>query len=144
MSAAFQLQPCESRCGYPKCILPAFHDGDHELSGITFLAHPDEANERLAALVTSYGVGTRSYNRSAEKHELDRQIAEAKQKAENLPKREYLAPLLCPCPQRPYAHELSIHENIRPESYNPARRFRWPWSLCLASREEPSTERTYA
>jgi hypothetical protein len=37
----------------------------------------DELNERLAASVTSYGVGTRSYNRSAEKREMDRQRKDA-------------------------------------------------------------------
>jgi hypothetical protein len=36
----------------------------------------EENNERLAAAVTSYGVGTRSYNRSPEKREMDRQRAE--------------------------------------------------------------------
>jgi len=39
-----------------------------------------EDNERAAAAVTSYGLGTRSYNKSAEKREMDRQRKEATEK----------------------------------------------------------------
>lgn len=51
---------------------------------------------------------------------------------------------LCSCPQREYPHELSVHRELKSESYNPANRFRWPWSLVLSAREEPSTERKAA
>lgn len=54
-----------------------------------------EKNERLAASVTSCGVGTRSYNRSAEKHEVDRQREAATTQYENSPRQEILAPLNC-------------------------------------------------
>src|SRR5690348_10644962 len=124
MSAAFQLHPPE-----PK--------RDKRLD-FEFGAEVD--NERLANLVTSYGVGTRSYNRSAEKRELDRQIAEAKARAADQPKQEYLAPLLCPCPQREYPHELLVHGLLRREAFNPAKRFQWPFSLMLSERRELSTE----
>jgi hypothetical protein len=102
-----------------------------------------ENNERLAAAVTSYGVGTRSYNRSAEKRELDRQRAELTAKIESgvIKFESYDVPLMCSCPQRDYPHELSIHAQLKSESYNPKLRTQWPWSLLLSRREEPSTER---
>jgi hypothetical protein len=181
MSAAFSLDfsgdpvPCD----FPGCTSNAYHDGDH-----TFLSE-EELNARAAAAVTSYGVGTKSYNASAEKREMDRQrkvataryheakrraqstpdtplelaerkIAEAKdanQRSVTLTRAEwtaiwlkensfaYDAPLLCRCPQRPWAHEISVHCEIRSEAFNPKLRSRWPWSLCGSARLEPSTER---
>jgi hypothetical protein len=56
------------------------------------------------------------------------------------PPAPYFAPLLCSCAQREFPHELSVHLQTRYESYSPARRFLWPWSLVLSDREEPSTE----
>jgi hypothetical protein len=47
----------------------------------------------------------------------------------------------CPCPQRPFPHELSIHFGLRQEAYNPQFKFRWPWSLCASERLEPSAEK---
>ena len=137
MSAAFTLDYSgpEVPCDFPGCTKHAFHEGDHE-----FLSQA-ELNERAAAAVTSYGVGTRSYNRSAEKREMDRQqqIATARYEAQSHEPIEVA--LTCCCPQRSYPHELSIHFDLRSESYNPARRFRWPWALCLSERGEPSAER---
>jgi hypothetical protein len=69
---------------------------------------------------------------------------------------------LCACPQRPYPHELTVHANIRRETpgkyivwagrksdpfFDEVVTFasdamRWPWSLMLSQREEPSTERS--
>jgi len=69
------------------------------------------------------------------------------------PHEPYFAPLLCSCCQRPYPHELSVHAKLRSEHpgtytdfYDLPVRFaesgaRWPWSLKLSRREEPSTER---
>lgn len=53
----------------------------------------------------------------------------------------FVVPLLCRCPQRPYSHELKVHSSVRVESYNPKLKHRWPWSLMLSPRSEPSTER---
>lgn len=53
-------------------------------------------------------------------------------------------PIICSCPQREFPHDLSIHAELRAESYNPQRRFRWPWSLAQSERVEPSTERKAA
>lgn len=140
MSAAFSLDFSgdPAPCDFPGCVLDAFHDGEHE-----FMSQ-QELNERAAAAVTSYGVGTRSYNRSAEKREMERQREIATARYEAGPRQEVLAPLLCRCPQREYPHELPIHFDLRAESFNPKFRFKWPWSLMLSSRVEPSTERKAA
>jgi hypothetical protein len=193
MSAAFTLDFSgpETPCDFPGCVLGSFHEGDHE-----FLSQ-QELNERAAAAVTSYGVGTRSYNRSAEKREMDRQRKEAtarylaerakhssepktqlEQAQEKIAKAElsdahsvsltrgewtalwlkenarpYDAPVVCPCAQRPYPHELEVHAKLgseKPGTYATGHgdtvvsivRFqpeglRWPWSLKYA----PSMER---
>lgn len=51
------------------------------------------------------------------------------------------APLLCTCPQRPWPHELTVHQALRRESYDPRLRGRWPWSLAHSDRLELSAER---
>jgi hypothetical protein len=58
--------------------------------------------------------------------------------------RPYLAPLVCTCPQRPYPHELSVHAELRAEWWPYRHAPKWPWSLMLSVREEPSTERKVA
>ena len=177
MSTAFQLDFTgpQTRCDFPGCIANAYHEGQHQ-----FLSE-QEKNERLAAAVTSYGVGTRSYNRSAEKREMDRQRAESTARyqeqreatiaqfalSQGIPvvnhkgeasirvsdaTFEYLSrhhgpilvPLRCTCAQRPYPHELSVHQKVRHERvgqyldyYDLPCRFapeemRWPWSLRFA------------
>lgn len=103
-----------------------------------------ELNERLTASVTSYGVGTHSYNNSAEKRELDRQREVVTARYEFGPRASYEAPLLCACPQRGYPHELSVHAAIRSEWWAYKKNLIWPWSLMLSLREEPSTERKVA
>ena len=125
MSAAFELLPPEPR-------------RDKRLD---FDFSAEENSERLANLVTQYGVGTHSYNSSAEKRELDRQRAEATARYKSQPKAEILLPLPCSCPQRSYTHDVGIHQFVRSESYNPRLKFRYPWSLCLSERVEPSTEK---
>lgn len=101
-----------------------------------------EDSWRLAALVTSYGVGTRSYNQSAEKRELDRQRAAATARYLVGPRPDILLPVFCRCRQRTYPHVLGVHKLIRSECS--AHKFTWPWSLCLSEREELSTERERA
>lgn len=92
-----------------------------------------ESDERLAALVSHYGVGTRSYNHSPEKREMDRQRAAVTEKFLAEPAHpEPDIPLLCPCPQRPYPHELHIHNQLLRESWNPRLKYVWPWSLAFA------------
>ena len=103
-----------------------------------------ENNLQLSNLVTPYGVGTRSYNRSAEKREMDRQRAEVTACFETAQRQEVDAPLLCSCPQRDYPHDLSVHANLRAEWWAHRKDPFWPWSLMLSPREEPSTERKQA
>jgi hypothetical protein len=73
VSAAFQLDFTgpQTSCDYPGCKLNAFHEGEHEF------ATPEEKHARLLGSANHYGTNTRSYNRSAEKHEMDRQRKEA-------------------------------------------------------------------
>jgi len=148
MTSDFKLAATgpEVPCDFPGCTLDAFHDGNHEFAHAKSAVYAHENDERLAALAGSYGLGTRSYNRSAGKRETDRQRAElaAKMERGEIKFKPFDVPLACACPQRDYPHDLSIHAELRAESYHPQRRFRWPWSLVLAERVEPSTERKAA
>lgn len=92
-------------------------------------------------MTTCYGVDTRSYNRSGVKRELERIAERAKERAALDPCEEYLVPLMCACPQRPYPHEVEVHEKMRGEFWRAEHKFSWPWSLCLSERRELSTER---
>lgn len=56
------------------------------------------------------------------------------------PRVEVVLPILCFCAQREFPHELSVHWQLRVESYARDRRYLWPWSLMLSERGEPSTE----
>ena len=73
-----------------------------------------ENDERLAAAVTSYGVGTRSYNRSAEKRELDRQRAEATKRYLEAPRPEVIIQR-CNCRSFNLPHDISRHKELRSE-----------------------------
>src|SRR4051812_2655097 len=85
------------------------------------LSNPSEAenNARAAAAVTSYGVGTRSYNKSSEKREMDRQREEvtAKYQAGNLAVKDCSSAfLLCRCRSFEFPHELRKHRELKNES----------------------------
>jgi hypothetical protein len=139
MSAAFALQPSgpPAPCGYPKCTLDAWHHGDHQFE-------KPKADNRLEFPGPRYGtcvicrVGFKVLGDYA--HPMPR-ICDASECALVLMRREAVPfPILCPCGQRPYPHELSIHKLLRRESYNPNLNFRYPWSLCLSERREMSAE----
>lgn len=142
MSAAFALSPSgpPAPCGYPKCTLEAFHEGDHQFEpadkrvgfefgakgprhfhcvvcGREFLEYGDYAHPVSSVCDSPYCLA----------HYRVRRCGGA-------------SPLLCGCPQRPYAHELAIHTLLRGESFNPKLKYRWPWSLMLSRRVEPGTE----
>lgn len=138
MSAAFALEPSgtPAPCGFPRCRLEAFHDGEHDLE--------QPKDKRLDFPGPRYGhcivCGQNFTVYGDYAHPMPR-ICDSRECAIHLLVRESTpAPLLCRCGQRPYAHELSVHKLTRRESYNPKLTHRYPWSLCLSRREEPSTE----
>lgn len=145
MSAAFALQPSGPPvpCSFPKCTLEAFHDGDHQfapkkpqlLSG----KQAEFPGPRYGHCVvcgqhfTVYGDHAQPFPSLCDDEAC---LAHYRQRMCGGE-----APLLCCCPQRPYAHDLSTHKLLRSESYHPQRRFLYPWSLCSSERLELSTER---
>ena len=139
MSAAFALDfsgdpvPCD----YPGCTLDAFHEGEHRVQpkpGIV-LRHYDRHCVVCGCPFTIYGANGQEVFSTCGQPECVLHFA----RHGNSP-----LPVTCRCPQRDYPHELAIHFDLRSESFNPKFRFRWPWSLMLSSREEPSTERKTA
>lgn len=86
----------------------------------------NERDARMAAAVTSYGVGTKSYNGSAEARESKRQRAEATERYATQARQEVLLDrswLMCRCDGRvdPHpAHEMREMLNFRPW-------FRWKY-----------------
>lgn len=78
----------------------------------------DEKNSRLAAAVTSYGVGTRSYNRSAEKKELERQreeVTERYRRGELKMGQVVIGPI-CTCRSFDLPHQIKKHSELRGDS----------------------------
>jgi hypothetical protein len=136
-SAAFRLEPSgpPTACDFPKCVLDAFHTGNHEF-------------EQPKPIVVSSG---RRYRCTICKCAVIKYGEYVPGSADLCDSQECLrawciitsneAPLLCPCPQRSYPHELAIHAQIASEAFNPKLRFRYPWSLMLSQRVEMSTER---
>lgn len=139
MSAAkqFALEPTGPRvnCDFRGCVLEAWHDGNHDFGPQAIQWTYDRHCVVCGVPFTILGAD-KSY------------IADTCGSAECLlhyaRRWTFAIPVLCRCPQWPYAHELAIHHDVRSESYNPKFKFRWPWSLCLSVREEPSTERKAA
>lgn len=72
-----------------------------------------EANERLAAAVTPYGVGTRSYNRSSEAREVKRQAKEATEKYLAQPHVPIILPVMCDCRSYRFPHPISRHKTLK-------------------------------
>jgi len=138
MSAAFALRPPgpPAPCGFPQCTLDAFHDGEHLLPKPSkALEFPGPHYYRCVICGTKmieYGDPAHPHSTICDKPECG---------AEFCRRHPMETPLLCACPQRPYAHDLSIHKLLRSESYHPQRRFVYPWSLCMSERRELSTER---
>jgi hypothetical protein len=116
-------------------VLDAFHDGDHELAQPKPRTRPQPLHHCVVC-----GRGFIIFGDPA--HPIPRTCGEQECVLHlcrhNTP--EFL-PIVCPCRQRPYPHELAIHTQIASESFNPKLRFRYPWSLMLSPRVELSTER---
>ena len=137
MSAAFHLVPIgpPSRCGFPGCILQDYHEGDHQFRQ----PQPKPRGRRYHCIVCGrdvieYGEFVPGGANLCESK--DCLLHYARRTASDFP-------LTCSCRQRPYPHELIVHQEVRAESHNPRFRHLWPWSLCLSERLEPSTERKF-
>ena len=86
-----------------------------------FELSPAELDERLAAAVTQYGPGTRSYNRSAEKRESKAQQAIVTEKYLVAPRFEVILDaswLICRCRAFADPHGIEKHRELRAE---------WDW-----------------
>jgi len=93
-----------------------------------------EDDARAAALVTSYGVGTRSYNQSSEKREMDRQrkvVTAVYLAASHKPQ---FAPLLCRCMSWEFPHEIEQHRQLNSD-------YDWPTPKERKSRNREFWER---
>lgn len=121
MSAAFALSPSgppKSQLAIRRCpAFPGPRYGVCEICRVKFVLYGDHAHP-MPRICTRLECGLEFCRR------------------EPMP-----TPLLCCCPQRPYAHDLSTHKLLRSESYHPQRRFSYPWSLCSSERLELSTEK---
>lgn len=137
--SAFALQPTgpQVNCDFRGCVLDAWHDGDHQF------AQPKNA------IQWSYDrhcvvCGVPFTVLGADKTMIFDTCGSQECLLHYARRFGFEVPLVCRCPQRDYPHELSVHKELRGESYNPKFKFRWPWSLMLSKREEPSTERKIA
>lgn len=75
-----------------------------------------ENEARLLGLKNNYGTDTRSYNRSSEKREMDRQRKEATLKYERGEMKFFEFAPLCRCASWEFPHELIQHRQLRSES----------------------------
>lgn len=135
MSAAFALDYSGDPvpCSFRGCILEAWHDGNHQFAAKKEIEWSYDRHCVVCGIsFIVFGADKSMTFDTCGREECLLHYAR---------RSAFEVPLLCPCPQRPYAHELSVHTLIRSESYNPKLKQVWPWSLCLSRREEPSTER---
>lgn len=72
-----------------------------------------ERETRLTSAVTSYGLGTKSYNNSAEARESKRQQAEATERYLAQPREPVIVRLQCTCISYPYPHPPSRHSTLK-------------------------------
>jgi len=136
VSAAFALDYTGDPlpCDFPGCILDAWHGGDHKFPQPKLpLGKRAEDIRRCVICGAGFVVFNELDYLSIRTCSHDCLLINSIREACELP-------LLCKCPQRSYPHELSAHVELRSESYNPNLKHRWPWSLCLSQRLEPSAE----
>lgn len=77
-----------------------------------------EDDFRLTNLVSSYGLGTRSYNSSPERREMRRQRKDATERYLSGPRKEIVVGPICTCRSFRYPHELAAHKQLENE---------WDW-----------------
>jgi hypothetical protein len=120
--AAFALEPMgePAPCGFPRCVLDAYHEGDHHLAPIERPSiQPVFVCRECKKKFVIYGksVGVERLTCGSEECILSSCRREANK-----------IPVACRCRQRSYAHDLSVHRAIKFES-GP---MRWPWTLRYA------------
>lgn len=121
--AAFALEPLgpPAPCGFPRCVLEAFHDGDHHLAPIErTVSQPVLTCSECGAHFVIYGRVVEIERRTCGDQECLLSYARREAAKQSLV-------VSCRCAQRPYPHELSVHAAIRYEG-----RACWPWTLRLA------------
>jgi hypothetical protein len=137
MSAAFALDfsgppvPCDFR----GCVLEAWHEGDHQFVPKEIQWSYDRHCVVCGVPFTVLGADKAMIFHTCGSEECLLHYAR---------RSNFATPLLCRCPQREYPHELSVHVELRSEWFVHRKSPRWPWSLMLSLREEPSTERKAA
>jgi len=82
-----------------------------------------------------YGYDTKSWRNSTENRQMKKERAEFT--AAWTPGPLIDVALTCVCCQRDYPHELSVHADLRSESFNPRLRQKWPWVLIGAANVGP-------
>lgn len=122
-------------CDFPRCTLEAFHEGEHEFGSREIEWTYDRHCVVCGVPFTVLGAEKSQIFDTCGSEEC--LLHYARRHAPNLE-------VMCTCPQRPYPHELSVHELIRSEWWAHKRNLSWPWSLMASVREEPSTERMRA
>ncbi len=129
MSAAFALDYSGDPvgCDFKGCILDAWHDGDHQFAAPKPKFSPDRIHkcEICGLRFVIYGEH-KEPSLASERRTCGSQeciLALAHRDASELP-------VLCPCSQREYPHELSVHKTLKYEVWTPKGPvMRWPWSL---------------
>jgi len=137
MSAAFSLDFSgpEVPCDFRGCTLNAWHDGDHQFA-------PKEIQWSYDRHCVVCGV---PFTVLGAERSFPAPTCGSQECLLHYSRRfGFQVPVLCRCPQREYPHELSVHAELRSEWFPYRRAPRWPWSLMLSLRVEPSTERKVA
>jgi len=142
MSAAFTLDFSgpETPCDFPGCVLGSFHEGDHSL----FVPKPTDRHfQRVCKFCHN------AFVVYAGAQYLPHETCGSPDCVLRAAKRDPITlPVICPCAQRPYPHELAVHKKLGVEQagvyldyYDSPIRFapkglRWPWSLKYAPNME--------
>jgi hypothetical protein len=146
MSGAFQLDFTgpQTRCDFPGCILESFHDGDHKPAEKSPVKWTYDRHCVVCGVpFTVLGADPKMIFETCGSQEC--LLHYARHHAPTLP-------VLCTCSQRPYPHELHVHnkQHERPGTYEVYqdgetvrvqwKQFpegpRWPWSLRFAAEME--------
>ena len=121
-------------CDFRGCVLEAWHEGEHEFPPPKKAIQWSYDRHCVVCGVPFTVLG-------ADKAMIFDTCGSAECLLDYARHHGFAVPVLCRCRQRSYPHELSVHFELRGESFHPIRKTHWPWSLMLSPRCEPSTER---